>query len=73
MSESTELTHQNPKTGTMRITQERLDRTDLVVLVDHDGFVDFSAIGRDDGQVVRMLQDIAKALENGTLDQSFRA
>jgi len=43
------------------------------VLVDHDGYVDYSATGRDDGQVVRMLRDIAEAIENGTLDRSFRA
>ena len=62
-----ELTHQNPKTGIMRITQEKLDQTDLVLLADQTGVVEYSAINRDKGQVIRMLRDTADAMEKGTI------
>lgn len=51
---------------TLCVTQDQLDRTDLVVLVGHDGLVEWSA-RRDRDQVVTMLRDIADAIENGSL------
>lgn len=50
----------------MNITQQQLDRTDLIVLVGHEGLVEWSASrSRDD--VVAMLRNIADGIENGTL------
>ena len=48
------------------ITQQSLDRSDLVVLVGHDGLVEWSS-NRDRDQVVTMLRSIADSIENGTL------
>lgn len=48
------------------ITQHQLDRTDLVVLVGHDGLVEWSS-HRDRDDVVEMLHGIADAIEDGTL------
>ncbi len=48
------------------ITQNHLDRTDLVVLVGHDGLVEWSS-HRDRAEVVAMLRDIADNIEEGTL------
>lgn len=48
------------------ITQHSLDRSDLVVLVGHDGLVEWSS-HRDRDQVVTMLRSIADGIENGTL------
>ena len=50
----------------LNITQEHLDRTDLVVLVGHDGLVEWSA-SRSREQVVTMLREIADSIEAGTL------
>jgi hypothetical protein len=50
----------------MDITQHQLDRSDLVVVVGHDGLVEWSA-KRDREQVVNMLRGIADSIENGTL------
>ncbi|WP_410659531.1 hypothetical protein [Amycolatopsis sp. lyj-112] len=48
------------------ISQNRRDRTDLVVLVGHDGLVEWSS-HRDRTAVVAMLRDIADNIEEGTL------
>jgi primosomal protein N' len=50
----------------MDITQHQLDRTDLVVLVGHDGLVEWSA-HRSREQVVAMLRSIADSIEDGSL------
>lgn len=50
----------------MNITQHQLDRADLVVIVGHDGLVEWSA-NRDREQVAAMLRDIADSIEDGTL------
>ena len=50
----------------MNITQAELNRTDLVVLVGHDGIVQWSA-KRDREQVATMLRDIADSIEDGSL------
>jgi hypothetical protein len=50
----------------LNITQQELDRTDLVVLVDHNGFVKWSA-GRSREQVADMLRRIADGIADGTL------
>jgi hypothetical protein len=53
-------------TSQMDITQHQLDRADLVVIVGHDGLVEWSA-NRSREAVADMLRDIAAAIENGTL------
>jgi hypothetical protein len=50
----------------MDITQHQLDRSDLVVIVGHDGLVEWSA-KRDRAQVADMLHSIADDIEDGTL------
>jgi len=51
-----------------RITQQQLDRTDLVVLVGDDGLVEWSAQeNRSREAVVAMLRTIADDIEKGTL------
>ena len=50
----------------MDITQHQLDRTDLVVLVGHDGLVEWSA-KRSREEVAAMLRGIADDIEDGTL------
>ncbi len=50
----------------MNITQHQIDRSDLVVIVGHDGLVEWSA-KRDRTQVVDMLRSIADSIEDGTL------
>lgn len=50
----------------LNITQHQLDRTDLVVLVGHDGLVEWSA-RREPEQVAKMLREIADGIEAGTL------
>lgn len=50
----------------LTITQGALDRADLVLLVGHDGLVEWSA-NRDRDQVVAMLRDVAESIEAGTL------
>lgn len=50
----------------MDITQHQLERTDLVVLVGHDGLVEWSA-KRSREEAVAMLRDIADGIEAGTL------
>lgn len=52
--------------GVMDISQHQLDRTDLVVLVGHDGLVEWSA-KRSREEVVSMLRSIADNIEGGTL------
>ncbi|MBE8524822.1 hypothetical protein ILP97_46340 [Amycolatopsis sp. H6(2020)] len=49
----------------LTITQHHVDRTDLVVLVGHDGLVEWSSHGDRDA-VVEMLRSIADAIEDGT-------
>jgi hypothetical protein len=48
------------------ISQHQLDRADLVVLVGHDGLVEWSA-NRSRGEVVTMLRGIADDIEDETL------
>lgn len=48
------------------ITQHQLDRTDLVVLVGHDGIVEWSS-HRSRDEVVAMLRSLADSVEDGTL------
>lgn len=50
----------------MDISQNQLDRTDLVVLVGHDGLVEWSA-RRSRDEVAAMLRSIADDIEDGTL------
>lgn len=50
----------------MNISQQQLDRADLVVIVGRDGLVEWSA-NRDREQVSAMLRDIADSIEDGTL------
>ena len=50
----------------LNITQQELDRTDLVVLVGHDGIVQWSA-KRDREQVAAILRSVADSIEDGTL------
>jgi hypothetical protein len=50
----------------LTITQHLLDRTDLVVLVGHDGLVEWSS-HCDRDEVVAMLRGIADNIESGTL------
>jgi hypothetical protein len=50
----------------MDLTQNQLDRTDLLVLVGHDGVVEWSS-HRDRDQVVDMLRKIADGIDAGTL------
>lgn len=50
----------------LSITQQELDRTDLVVLVGRDGIVQWSA-KRSREQVAAMLRDIADGIDDGTL------
>lgn len=50
----------------LTITQHLLDRTDLVVIVGHDGLVEWSS-HRDRDEVVAMLHGIANGIEDGTL------
>jgi hypothetical protein len=50
----------------MDITQHQLDRTDLVVLVGHDGLVEWSA-KRSRKEVAAMLRGIADDIEDGAL------
>jgi hypothetical protein len=50
----------------MNITQHQLDRTDLVVLVGHEGLVEWSS-HRDRDEVADMLRKIADGIEAGTL------
>lgn len=50
----------------LNLTQDYLDRTDLVVLVGHDGLVEWSS-HRDRDQVVAMLRSVADDIEEGTL------
>ena len=51
---------------TLNITQQELDRTDLVVLVGADGIVQWSA-HRSRAEVVDMLRRIADGIEDETL------
>jgi hypothetical protein len=51
---------------TLDISQHGLDRADLVVLVRHDGLVEWSA-KRTRAEVVDMLRGIADEIEAGTL------
>ena len=52
----------------MDITQQQLDRTDLVVLVGADGLVEWSANeNRSREQIATMLHSIADGIKNGTL------
>jgi hypothetical protein len=48
------------------ITQEELDRTDLVVLVGRDGLVQWSS-HRSREQVAKALRGIADAIEDGSM------
>lgn len=50
----------------MAITQQLLDRANLVVIVGGDGLVEWSA-KRDRGAVATMLRDVADSIEDGTL------
>lgn len=50
----------------MDITQHQLDRSDLCVVVGHDGLVEWSS-NRTREQVVTMLRNIADGIEDGTL------
>jgi hypothetical protein len=50
----------------LNITQQELDRTDLVVLVGGDGIVQWSA-NRSREQVAAMLHSIADSIKDGTL------
>jgi hypothetical protein len=48
------------------ISQYQLDRTDLIVLVGHDGLVEWSS-KRSRDEVVAMLRGIADDIEDETL------
>lgn len=48
------------------ITQHQLDRSDLVVIVGHDGLVEWSA-KRSREEVASMLHRIAESIEDGSL------
>jgi hypothetical protein len=50
----------------LNITQQELDRTDLVVLVGGDGIVQWSAKGSRE-QVAAMLHASAGSIKDGTL------
>ena len=50
----------------MNITQQSLDRADLIVLVGHDGLVEWSA-HRSRDAVAAVLRNIADGIENGTI------
>jgi hypothetical protein len=50
----------------MDITQHGLDRADLVVVVGHDGLVEWSA-RRSRQEVANMLRSIAASIEDKTL------
>lgn len=50
----------------MSLTQHQLDRTDLVLVVGHDGLVEWSAKRRRD-EVVAMLRSVADGIEDGSL------
>ena len=51
----------------LSITQQELDRTDLVVLVSRDGIVQWSASRRSREQVAAMLRSIADSIDGGSL------
>lgn len=50
----------------LEINQHTLDRTDLMVLVGHDGLVEWSS-HRTREQVVTMLRKIADSIEDGSM------
>jgi len=50
----------------MGITQHQLDRADLVVIVSHDGLVEWSA-NRSREAVADMLHRVADSIKDGTL------
>jgi DNA-binding PadR family transcriptional regulator len=52
--------------GGLNFTQHSIDRADLVVLVGHDGLVQWSS-HRDREQCARMLEGIAEGIRRGTL------
>lgn len=52
--------------GGLGITQAQLDRSDLVVIVGHDGLVEWSA-HRSREEVTDMLRSIADSIEDGSL------
>jgi hypothetical protein len=56
----------NAEGDSLGITQARLDNTDLVVLVDPGGAVEWSS-KRSRAEVVNMLHKIALGIEDGTL------
>jgi hypothetical protein len=51
----------------MDITADKIDRADLIVLVDGDGHVEWSS-HRDCDQVVDMLRKIADGIADGSLE-----
>jgi len=53
------------------ISQERLDATDLVVLVDRDGKAAWSS-HRSDTEIVNMLRGIADLIEARQLERDVR-
>lgn len=61
-----EATHDNAEGDSLGITQARLDNTDLVVLVDHGGAVEWSS-KRSRAEVVNMLHSIAYDIETWAL------
>jgi hypothetical protein len=50
----------------MDITQHQLNRADLVVIVGHDGLVEWSG-NRSREEVATMLRNIADSIEDGSL------
>ena len=65
---SAQITHpaRSNEAMALDISQHQLDRADLVVLVGHDGLVEWSA-SRSRGEVVTMLRGIADDIEDETL------
>ena len=54
------------ETKSLGITQHQLDRSDLVLIVGHDGLVEWSA-NRSREEVADMLHRIAESIEDRTL------
>lgn len=56
----------------MRVTQHRLDGTDLIVLVDREGHAEWSS-HRSDTEVINMLRGIAYLIEARMLEADVKA
>lgn len=51
----------------IEITQGLLDRTNLIVLVGHDGIIEWASKRWSREEVVTMLRDISNGIERGSL------